>query len=116
MAWATPELAGADLAWNRKRRLAEEAAEEEEDGWKCDEEEYEEAAEQESTVSRQSGCRRRARRLGLAMSALRGQGEVSAGPFSAKPMRRRKDVKPSGALYCCSYYILLIVCSRCTAG
>lgn len=39
-AWATPEPAGADLAWNRKRRLAEEAAEEEEeDGWKCDEEE-----------------------------------------------------------------------------
>lgn len=40
MAWAAPELAGADLAWNRKRRLVEEAAEEEEeDGWKCDEEE-----------------------------------------------------------------------------
>lgn len=32
MAWAAPEPAGADLAWNRKRRLVEEAAEEEEEG------------------------------------------------------------------------------------
>lgn len=35
--WATPEPAGGDLAWKRKR--LEVAEEEEEDGWKCEEEE-----------------------------------------------------------------------------
>lgn len=53
------------------------AEEEEEDGWKCDEEEYEETLEQESTESRESGCRRRVRRRGLFLPDLCGQGEVS---------------------------------------
>lgn len=67
--------------------------------------------EQESAVSRQSGCRWRARRLGLVMSALRGQGEVTAGPFSAKPMRTR-DVKPSqNEVFSAFHIILLAICA-----
>lgn len=67
--------------WNRKRRVV--AEEEEDDGWKCDEEEKEETLEQESTESRESGCRRRVWRRGLFPSDLRGQGEVIIGPLSA---------------------------------
>lgn len=80
--WAGPEPRDWDLEWKRKRLVV--AEEEGDDGWKCDEEEYEETLEQESTESRESGCRRRVWHRGLFLPDLWGQGEVSLSAIKGK--------------------------------